>query len=374
MRVSFQLILAAFCVGGGLFAASVVAEDSAAKRSTLKLAADLYSLNASSETAHSRLAGTQVTSDLRYRISQKLSARLWAGLWLETGASQALYTSDFEPRQGPQLIEASLCWAPVDDIALLAGALDQNQWEMPLLLRDQSFPALLETYRVDRGKFHVSASAEQAYAADTAAPLLAGKRIAGPSNYYMERLAVAYREPEVALVEWHLSHFLFESLSPAIAAQSRFSGNSIVGIANQSAFAYEFRGFETGVSARQRLVRGFDITSRASAVWNTSAPSGKNFGCDVGVGVAAEISRAILVSPRLEWFRIDSDASPAFYNDRAIGHANSRGFGAAVDADFKESGIQASLRWTGVQPVAPSAYQSGLNWLELRLRTSHDIL
>jgi hypothetical protein len=338
---------------------------------TLQMGLALYGMGAESAQNQSRLAGTEIEATLTHSLSPQMQVRVAGGLQLETGASRARFQADFQPRQVQRLREAQLVWSPAQELRLIVGAVDQMRWQSPLLLQRQSFPALVETWDKKWGSFSLSLQAQQAVPADTSSLQPWGNWPSGMPGFYLERLTLGYSPSETLAVALSASHFLFENLSGPTAYQAQFLGNTVQGQDASSTYVYGFSGFEWAARVQGRWGRLHPL-AKASLIQNAAAPRDKSIGWRFSGEVGWDASTTLRLTPQFEWFRVDSDTAPAFYNDRAFGHANRAGFGIALAADW-QSGLGASLRWVHSNVLASNPYQSGLDWVQLQLSTQYAV-
>ncbi len=338
---------------------------------SLRLGLALYGFGAQSEHNQSRIAGTEIEAALTQPLAPNVEVRVAGSVQLETGASRARFQNDFQARQIQRLREAQVTWNPIAPLRLVGGAIDQARWESPLLLQRQSFPAILQSFDQKWGAFSLSIQAQQAVPADTSSLQPWGNWPQGMPGFYMERVALGYSPSEQWGVTLNVSHFLFENLAGPTAYQAQFLGNTVQGQDAGTTYVYGFSGFEWSAGAQGR-VGNLHPKLHASLIQNAAAPRDKSVGWRFSGAVGWDASATLRLTPQFEWFRVDSDTAPAFYNDRAFGHANRAGFGAALAADWR-SGIGASVRWVHSSVLASNPYQSGLDWVQVQLSTQYAV-
>jgi hypothetical protein len=341
------------------------------KPTELQLSASFYGRAADELSNASRIAGTEIGGDVRHHFSPSLLGRVWLGVQLEAGSSQAYYTTDNQPQRQARLREASLDWSPWETVHLAVGALSQDDLEIPTLLAVQTFPGFRQSGQWEAGPFYFGAQAEQTV--PTANLLTDGPslRQGSLSAFFLERVLLGVRPAETVRLETHLSHFAFDNLPESVAYQSRFYGNTVRGAgASQSEFAYGFRGYEIGA------LLGFDgshftPTVRASWTTNPDPPSGSAFSVDFRPRF--RLGQSTWVTPRAQYFHVDADAAPAYYNDKELGHNNRRGYRAGLELDFGE-GWLVGTQATYAQVLQSSPYQAELHYFLFYFRSVYDVL
>lgn len=339
----------------------------------LDLSLKLYGNGSNQGLAESRIAGTEIGAEWRRALAEKLTLEAGALAILETGSSRQLVgNEENRPRQGLRLRQASLSFSPIQEIEIAAGAMDQDRWQQPMLLHRQSFPALYE--RLELGeKLFARIEATQAYASDTSTLQPWNQVGEGSAAFYYERASVGYRFDQQNEISLLAGHYLFQNLSPQLAYQSRFFGNSVTGTAStNSAFPKPFRGWELG--AQTRVALSATWTTGAGLSWLTN-PEGTANETDTWRGrlfVEWVASAAQKWKTEIEYFEAGSDVSPAAFNSRARGHNNRKGYGIALQANFSD--FEVGAEWIDSRLRSPNAFQDDYQWIQLSLRTQHDVL
>ncbi len=342
--------------------------------SKLRLGLSLYGNAAQSTEAESRIAGTEIEASLSHSLFRDLSFQLTGGVQLETGAARSRWAQDFQPRQVQRLREAQVIYSPIPEIKLIAGAIDQQRWQSPLLLQRQSFPGIFQGFEKRFGRFSIALQAEQAIASDTSSLQPWGQWQQGMPGFFIERLGLGYAPSEDLSVSFLGSHYLFQNLQAPSALQSQFFGNTVIGSGPADArYVFPFQGYELGAQIKGRI-GSVKPEFQASYMRNSRAPRGRSDGWRMTLQTPWEASPHFKLVPRFEFFRMESDVVPGFYNDRVFGHNNRNGFGASLGAEWPASGVQAVARWIHSDVIAAHPYQSKLDWVQFQLSTQYDLL
>ncbi len=358
----------------GLFVASAAGAAPFPADSKLRLGLSLYGNAAQSTEAQSRIAGTELEAGLTTRLFEDMTFQLTGGVQIETGAARSRWANDFQPKQVQRLREAQVIYSPIPEMKLVAGAIDQQRWQSPLLLQRQSFPAVYEGFERRFGTFSVALQAEQAIASDTSSLQPWGGWQQGMPGFFLERVGLGYAPSEDLSFSLMGSHYLFQNLPTPNAQQSQFFGNSIVGNgAADSRYLFPFQGYEVGAGVKGRVGK-WKPEFQATFMRNGQAPRGRSDGWRLAAGSGWDSSVHFKFTPRAELFRMESDVVPGFYNDRVFGHNNRKGFGFSVTAEWPTSGVQAVARWIRSDVIAAYPFQSKLDWIQFQLSTQYELL
>jgi hypothetical protein len=341
----------------------------------LTLGLDLYGNGWESPVTQSRIAGTEIRAEFARVLADDFTAQVGSSIIVEAGAARSRFTDEFRPRQGIRLREASLAWSPSDVVVLQAGALDQDRWDAPLLLRRQSFPGAYERLAWTLGAYTVAFEATQAMVNDTSTLQRWGNWAAGLPSFFFERVSAQWKRSERTRVAVHASHYAFKDLSHRQAYDAQFLGNSVLGFGPETAtFRYGFQGFELGFRASAEVLSGVSPFLRGDVLWNGSAPEGRGVGWSVSAGLDWERGDRWRLRPSLELFRVESDVSPALFNTRNFGHTNRQGWAASLGIALPKSGLRGELQWVRSDVIAATPLQTGATWVGIQLSLDYDAI
>jgi hypothetical protein len=331
----------------------------------------LYGNGVSSPELSSQIAGAEFTGGFSRDFLPQLKTEISAGLQLETGTAQARFSDEFNPKQAFRLREASVQYNPFSFLKLGVGALNQDRWQNNLLLNKRTFPSLEESVSMGAGAWALSLTGVQSIASDTSTLQPWGNWNVGLPHFFMERLGVEHSLTKVKTKAW-ASHFLFENLPTAVAYQSSFLGNTVRTLGpSLSDFAYGFQGVELGT--RQDIFID-TLTCSWGTKWisNLHAPAGG--ARELWSRVSIPISSGINLVPEARIFLIESDAVPAFFNDRTTGHTNRRGYALRLGMEWLKEQLEVVGEFSDSRVVVPDSHQNDLVWLQFLLRTHYEIL
>lgn len=307
---------------------------------------------------------------LHHDFSDVFSAQARGGFLLETGSSSALFTDEFRPESKFLLEEAVFDWAPADFFRIEAGAVDQSHHESPLLVDGGAFPAAREALTLSSGLFSIEADAQQAI--PTGQNLTSKSTGKEPTPTLLtEKLRLKYGDEDFS-VKLRSSLFRFDKLTHGIAQDSRFYGNTVTGIASASSFYYAYQGFEAGGEIRGTLEGGIESAVGGSYVKNTKGPAGHDSG-SYGYFEVKYKGESFQLAPRFEYYKNETDSSPAFYSSKAFGHNNRKGEGVSLSLDFPQSKLNFLVRFFRSRLIENSAFQRDrFTYIELSVGTPYE--
>ena len=318
----------------------------------------------------SQLTGVQLNFKYMNMLDDNLLAKIEAGVQLETGHSQIVYNDDYQNQQRFMLTEASLKWNPLKEVDLKVGTLNQAKNHSPLLLSEVSFPGVEQNAQVTFGNFQLAARGEQAVPTSALYSPMMSQSPGVP--YFMSGQLNGMYSTDTIKASAALGVFEFAQLSPDVAQDSRFRGNTVTGLGSQGAqFVYNYQGVESLCQVAVPLSSVVMPSLAASYVLNTAAPSGQNAGFLVVAGTELKPTTNIVLTPQFKFFRNESDSAPAYYNDRTIGHSNVRGFAAGLSAALPGSSLSFEAFWSSGSPINQNPYQSDFNIVTFKMVKSY---
>ncbi len=356
----------------GLSATAMALTVAAAHGAEPSVTADAALKSRSVEDAYqqSRVVGFALEGQANHALDTELTVRVSGAAFVETGTSQSFFSSEHKPASSLSLYEASLQWTPHPALAIKGGALSQTFHDNPLLMQYATFPGALERIEIGDG-LKLTLMAEQAVpTADLSTPTPSSGRIALP-YYGMERATLS-RDFGGFAFETRASHFAFVGLPSGVAAESRFRGNSVTGVGDAgSQFTFAFQGFEAGTRLTIRPTGIADFSLGGAWLRNLSAPQGAGQGYHVFAESRIPAGRRVTLTPRVEWFRNESDSSPGYYNSGMLAHNNRQGLGVGILSEFAASNLALDARFVRAAVIETSPFQSDFTGFYLSLRKSY---
>lgn len=285
----------------------------------------LYAQSVAGDRAEAQVAGTSLTLLAAHSLGPQLKVHFDTSLRLENGSHKSLDIEEFAPEQQVLLNNAELNYKPLDWLEIQAGVLNQKHFKSPLFIESTAFVAARETIKLTRGAHSFYASIQQAIPNNQNLSERLGSIDQGTPSLFTETIGHRYRH-NAFTSDVALTSFGLRNLSNSVAHQSRFMGNSVVGIGQDSAeFNYKFQGLNIYFGIWMALSQQWSLNldghwtknrkvpeSRSSATWSEASLNFNNW------------------SFKAQYIRSESDASVAFYNDKTLGHNNVEGGGLGL--------------------------------------------
>jgi hypothetical protein len=314
----------------------------------------LYGRSTDDTLSSSRMVGPYALMRLQHKFTPDFEANLEGGLRVEVGSSSSLFTNEFEPKSKFLLSEASFTWRMLGPFSIRAGALNQAHHESPLLVDGGTFPAAIAAldFRGTAWHFHLDGQA----AIPTSQNLSSKSVGKEPTANLLTQKAILGYDDQEWMFKLRASHFEFRNLTRGIAQDSRFYGNTVLGITNSARFFYDYEGYEAGGDIRIPLESQLSWTLGSSLVLNRRGP--KN--ADEGRYFYSKFTWQdddIKITPSVEWYRNEADSAPAFYTSSEYGHNNRRGLGAGLKLELLTLGFNIDLSYRRSKLIQPQTFQ-----------------
>lgn len=347
------------------------ARSKAAKRTRAEWKAALGGRFMNDSLSEAKVVGLVGSARLFHAFSDILTTNLEAGVTLETGSTQQLFTDEFRPQQALSLTEARVNFLPARWFKLYLGALDQSHHGSPIFISSKTFPAVLEYFTIPGlGRWQVSANAQQAVpTSQTFSTRSIGKE---PSPMlYTGNLRVGYRHLGVFEATARGTYFTFRNLTRGLAQDGRFYGNTVLGTGAEGArFFYLYEGVEAGVDTTIHFSPTWKLSLGNSYVNNSKAPRPKNRAQYVFGGVRYAGER-FHVMPQFGWLRAESDASPAYYTSRVFAHNNRKGYTAGLQVRLVPERIVFDALYVKSKVIEVTPVQVDRTYVEVKLSTEY---
>jgi hypothetical protein len=328
----------------------------------------LYGRSTDDTFSSSKTVGVAAVLKVQSQLADDLEARFVGIMLLETGSASSLFTNEFEPHSRFNLQEASLRWHIWQPFSFLAGAIDQRHQGSPLVVDGGTFPAAMLAADFGSGGwiFHGDAQAAIPTSRTLSVRSSAGKE--PTPTLFTQKAVVGWEDKAFGFKGlYRVTHFQYGNFTSGITQDSRFYGNTVVGVGLASRFLYKFEGIETGPD--------FVIPLGPSFSWRLGASFAKNFKGPVGDDEGRYAYTSLLfkaptftLTPGLEYFRAETDVAPAFYNSPGFGHNNRQGYGASLRAGLLNSGLELEVKARRSKLIEPRAFQKDrFDYIELTL-------
>jgi len=315
------------------------------------LRADSYASLVDSTQVESRVVGLYLHLDSQYKLAPSVSFKLLGGALLETGTDRSLWLSEFSPDQQVVLEEAKFVWQPLSYFNLHLGALNQREYDLPTLVSDSAFVGAREEFKVGLGDSRsLSLLSQQALPSNQTLSNRLGNVESGTPKFFFHRLGLDLDGDLVALSAY-AGLFEYSDLSEGVAQRSRFLGNSVLGVsANNATFLYSYKGHFYGGSLKWYINEDIDIGLKGHLLENSDAPSRRSRARFGELSFHYHLATFSVAS-----FRLESDASVAFYNNKIMGHNNREGL--LFTHLYKASLFDLKIQYSTSDIISASPYQ-----------------
>lgn len=315
-------------------------------------------------------AGFGVGGQIKYRLAQGLNFRASIGVTMQSGYAQSRF-GDNAPRSGLDLREAILQYRPFSFFAFEAGALDQGQLKMPLLVAPRAFPGVAERILLGNRRLGMELRAQQTIPTSTQQQTRTVEAEPMPS-FLSETLRVRGMPTSFWTLRADATHFRFNQIPRQVAMNSAAFGNTLR--ADIDLLEYQFQGFAGGGGTSLEITRAVTWNIDGHVMKNTDAPEGYNLAQLISTSFDLHLPGDIDLRPQGEIFFAESDVSPAFYNDSGYGHSNRQGYAADLLATFKQAGFKLGLRYVNADLIDQKSVQSAQQYVMVRFETLYDSL
>jgi len=291
----------------------------------IKARAGLLALTVDDQQTEARVVSFSMFGDIVQTVLPDLEAHIIAGAILETGSNESLFVDEFKPRQDLVLKEASLKYKPIDQILLKAGALNQGEYNSPLLLTDSAFVGAKEELNFEIADYRFGFFLAQSVPSNHFLTNRLGSVDEGAPSLLMEGISM-HLGGDVMFFKAQAMRFKYNNLSANVAYNSQFLGNSTGGSSTSTTFfLYDFQGYNANFNLGFNLGDDFSLGLKGHYLFNDKAPDKRNTGYLVGINF--EVGGFKL---DLEYFDNQSDSAPAFYNSALYGHNDRDGYGGGL--------------------------------------------
>ena len=306
-----------------------------------------------------RVFGLTGNIEMEYPISDTLDFELDFGANLEVGSNNSFIIAEYAPRRQWSLGHAYFDWEPFEFIEISAGAINQGEYNSPLLLTNTAFLGAQLELSYDFTEEHsLFFKFEHAIPNNINLAQRIGIVESGTPIFTMSTVGLEMTGNLLSLnlqgMKWS-----FTNLSTDTAFQSQFLGNSVSGGGQlNSDFIYSFSGYNAAGNLELMFSDSFGLTFDGQFLLNDKAPDDRNVGTLAYAGLVLGKWR-----PYVGTFRVESDSSPAFYNTQITGHNNQEGNIIGLDYGYrpsysKEQSFSAKIEYVDSTPLEVTAFQS----------------
>ena len=314
----------------------------------------MYGFLQKSKADYTQSIQTRLSAKLLTRFTNFFFAYAEYEIFTGSGSVQKIFQRVGEGLNGISHREVLLLIKPTDWLTLEVGAINQSFLKAPLLLGDIPFPSVVENIELFSGEEHtLSLSFQQAlpttfsdkhsiYTQDiTQTPLLVTK------SFFWNYDSKSYYK-----AGFNSTFFHYNPLPSDIALASLSEGNTIFG--EPAGFKYRYTGFHLGVSPSIQIFPNLGLQMKVNYIINIRDEVKEpdlNQGVLYSLRAPFDITENIRVTPVLEYFINQPDASVSYYNSSRYGHSNRTGFVGELIFSFYNRNMQVGFRHLRSQAV-----------------------
>lgn len=323
-----------------------------------------------------RVFGVSGFLGVKADITDTLQLKIKAGATLEVGSNNSFIIDEYAPRRQWRLRDAHFKWSPFDFLSVKAGAVNQGDYNSPLLLTSSAFLALQEKLSINFSENHsFYVRAEQAIPNNFNLTQRIGIVEDGTPSFLIESVGLDLKGDILSLfLEGGM--WSFNSLSTGAAYQSQFLGNSVSGGGQlNSDFLYSFSGYNFAGGMEAYISDDIGVEFKGQYLYNDKAPEERNKGQLFKAGVILGKFR-----PSFTFFRNESDSSVGFYNSALFSHNNHEGTILAVqykephiDPSKSDDHISALIGYADSSPIKFNNFQSDTKKVAFQINFPYDL-
>lgn len=341
----------------------------------MKLSVSVSGRRIHDQFVKSNTAGPGLELQAEHKFNKKIFGTLVVGTLLNTGSASSLYTTEGQPSSFVYMNEASFTYQPLEAITLKGGVLETKFSTNQSLFRASGFPGVSEGVKFGGSRLNLILQATQTLPSASGISKNYVDTDVQPYLFLNTIGANAGEKDDLLSASVSGTHYLFGDLPANAAQDSRFVGNSVVGVgASAARFQYQYQGFEVATTLRSRLSRSFAMELKTSGIRNQEAPNGQNLGYNATFVPVIDVGNVEL-KPEVGYFHNESDTLPATYTSTGLGSNNRHGWLAGIKAKFKSENVTLSSRWVEANKIDKSnPYTADRTIFTVGLETSYDIL
>jgi len=333
--------------------------------------ARVYGEGATLKSQSSEVGGVDFNIRSKYLLLDNLEARVFLRAKYEAGRSQS-YFGDLEPSNGIFAREAAIRYMPFEFLDVKGGVIDQEWMDMPLLTSRQSFPGITADLHHSFNKaFVIGVNAQDLIPTSQTLSSQAMDREQTPSYY--TQMAYARWKNSTLDVYQTFGHYTYEHLPSQVAWDSALYGNdkTFVNSVNDSSFRYDFNGLFAQSGLKYRASALWEPMVYYNVIKNLDAPDTYNDGEIIGAG-SNFYTNDYLITVKGEYYFLESDAVPGYYNSWAYGHTNKQGAGGEVVLAFLKHKFRLRAQYYQYKPLNFDTYQQSQQYFYFGVETGYD--
>lgn len=321
----------------------------------------------------SRVFGVTAYLNLKTQILDSLEMDISVGATTEVGSNNSFIVDEYAPRRQWRLKRAVIKWSPFSFFSTKLGAINQKDYYAPLLLTRTAFMGAQEELSLNLTDDHrFFFRMQQAVPNNLNLTQRIGIVETGTPSFFIETVGMELKGNVLAVMAQG-GRWSYDSLSVGAAYNSQFIGNSVSGGSRlNSEYLYRFSGYTASGAVRVHFTDDIGVKFYGQFLYNEEAPEERNKG---------QILKTALIfghwRPSFEFFRNESDSSPAFYNSSFYSHNNHEGYAVELrytdPYDDNENKMTAFINYVESSPIKFNAFQSDTRKVNFSISFPYDL-
>jgi len=342
------------------------------KNTSIKISFGLGGVKADSSLNKASVMGVNIGADAEHKLSENLNVKISGGMNVQTGSSTTARENNiYKPGNSNYLKEAKISYTPFNIIDLEAGVINQSNLDAPLLVSSKGFIAAKEGLNYKILDTKISLFAMQSIPNNRNLSQRIDVEEDGDPRFFTETLKI---DQILYIGELSLSatHFAYSDISNAVAYESILLGNSGSPInKGNGVLNSEYQGWHLGANYQVSLNKNLVLKTKFNHLSNTAIKE-NNTGHIAALGLSYT-SGAHNYYGELANFKIESDASIAYYNSSKYGLANKEGNKVLLGYANSESNLNVTAEAIQNKEINENIYQSDETIFILSLRKLYDL-
>ena len=253
-----------------------------------------------------RTTGIDILLKKEMTHSDNWGSTIGVGILVETGSIESTLTNEYSPQRYPYLHEGSLNYSPISWLKVDVGGLSQSYHQAPIFLTDSPFFGARETLSMSSDHLFFDFQFSQLSPSNQKLSQRLGNIDEGSATLFTHSVHLGLQNSK-GKIQLGATLFEYDQLNSDVAFNSQRLGNTISGTGSaNSSFLYGFKGYLFQVKLNYL---GYGLN--ANLIHNNEAPV--NYSNGKNVELYFNLDKNFI---SLEWFQIESDAVPAYYNGR----------------------------------------------------------
>lgn len=334
---------------------------------------NMHSYYVDNKQVESRVFGVTGYLNMKTQLLSSLEMDISVGATTEVGSNNSFIVDEYAPRRQWRLKRAFIKWSPFSFLSAKIGAINQRDYNAPLLLTRTAFMGAQEMLNFQITEDHrFFLRMQQAVPNNLNLTQRIGIVETGTPAFFMESVGMEL-DGDILALRAEGGRWSYDQLSVGAAFNSQFIGNSVSGGSQlNSDFLYRYAGYTASAVARVHFSDNFGLRVEGQYLFNEEAPEERNTGQYLKTGLILG-----KFQPSFMYFNNESDSSPAFYNSSFFSHNNHEGYSVELrytdPYDKNDDKMTAFINYVDSSPIKFNAFQSDTKKVNFSVSFPYDL-